>query len=127
VHGLHGSVLVQSLFSKFATFQRNRLSIKIEHGRVEKDGFHTDSALFLSSKRNVVVQDVVLVHPDLRWKTVGSPPEQRRSRYNEEVSTRTLTVPASNADETRMHWFASSEEKHNEMKGRMVRAYVQEA
>lgn len=68
MHGLHRGILIQSLFSKLATFnRRNRLSMNTEHREAEVK-FRTDSALFLSSKRNVIVQDVILVYPDLRKK-----------------------------------------------------------
>ena len=63
MHGLDRDVLVQRLFSKFTTFRPTRSSIK--KIRTPPGECHTDSALFLSTERNVVVQYVILVYPDL--------------------------------------------------------------
>ena len=89
------------------------MSIKTQQFRIHKDEIRTDPALFLSSKRNVTVYGAVLVHPDL-IKNKGKQPDQSErweSRYTDGVAARPLTVPASRADETRMHWLASAGEE----------------
>jgi len=53
------------------------------------------------------------------WKPGGSSSEHRASR--EAATGPSLTVPASSADETRMHWFASAKETKG---GHAVRAYI---
>lgn len=56
------------------------------------------------------------------WKSVGSPSQRANiSMDRGRVITGSLTVPDSNADETRIHWFASAK---GICKRRTVRAYV---
>ena len=122
VHGLHRDVLVQCLFSKLATFRRNRPSVKAECRRVMEVEFHTYSALLLSSKRDICVQNIVLVYPNLERKNGNQSDHRLGSGYldgSRKVATGSLTVPDSNADETRIHWFASAKR----IRG-AVRAYV---
>lgn len=60
----------------------------------------TDPGLFLTTERNVVAQRVVLINPNLVKKS-------EKSLQSSGLPI-ILTVPASRADETLMHWFASS-------------------
>ena len=63
----------------------------------------TDPRLLLSSKWNIIIQHVVLIDPDLSGN------HQRMVTYMGPQVLRSIrTVPASRAEETLMHWFASS-------------------
>ena len=83
MHGFHRDVLVQSLLSKFATFQKSCLSIKTEH---REDKLHTDSALFLSPKWNVIVQNGELVHPDLRKESENQADHRVANEHLDEIT-----------------------------------------
>ena len=64
-------------------------------------------------KRVIRAHNIVLVHTNLEQKN-GNQSDHRLSDEHldgSRVATGSLTVPDSNADETRIHWFASVKEK----------------
>lgn len=72
VNGLDGCILIERIASQLTTcgMSSNRASVHRKRKRATEGVRFTDSTLFFPSERYVVVQEIVLIDPDL---AIGQP------------------------------------------------------